>query len=238
MPKISTLPKKYIYGRVSKSRQNVLNQVVELKRLYPDAEVHRESGSAFRGRLPVLDALLKKLRTGDTLIIWSIDRLGRRVSDLTALFEFFNNKGITLISKREGIDLSTATGKMIAHIFSALAQVESEIRSERIKAAFDRMKKKDPSIRFGPQPGLKPTLRMIKSQEERKGEKRPTRKELIEGFPKTVIDLYKAGLSYAKITDIMGHRTETKVSKTTIFNYVKRYKKTGEIEVPIVQDEL
>ena len=222
----------FIYTRVSTTRQEVLTQVVELKKLYPDAQVWKEKGSAYRGKLPLLDQLLKELNEGDRLIVYSLDRLGRRVIDLARLFDSFNRRKITLISKREGIDLSTPAGKMCAHIFSAIAQVESEIRSDRIKTAMRRLKKEGRT--FGRKPGEVLTIRNIKPANQRKDGSK-SRKELIEGFTETIIKLHKEGLTMRKIADIMSLRTETTISLSAVHRYIKRYRDTGQIPKQVVR---
>lgn len=68
------------------------------------------------------------------LVIWRLDRLGRNATQLTALFERLREKKVNLISLREGIDLSTPTGRVVANIMASLAQFEVELKSERIIA--------------------------------------------------------------------------------------------------------
>ncbi|GAG54818.1 unnamed protein product [marine sediment metagenome] len=223
----------YIYSRVSTTKQDSMMQVIELKQMYPDADVWQETGSAYRGKLKKLDELLDVMKRGDKLIIYSIDRLGRRVGALCNLFEKLIERGIILISRREGIDLSTATGKMIAHIFSAIAQVESEIRSDRVRSGMKQKQKEwtdagNKGSKFGHKKGYTPSHSKIK------GTKSHTRKELIEGFPQQVIDMHLAGMSIRKITDIMGHRTETRVSISTVHKYIVQYREEGLIPTPTV----
>lgn len=235
----------FIYARVSKKtnkkehgRQEVLMQVVALKDDYPNAEIWQEKGSAYKGRLPVLEKLLAKLKRDDRLIIFSLDRLGRRLIALAQLFEDLNKRGIILISRRESIDFSTITGKMVGHILGSVAQVESEIRAERISLGLQTLMaskeyRKDVAngdrLPIGRQKGAKPHLQLIK------GAKRDSRTKRIEGFYEQVIDLHKEGYSFRKIQRFMSKNSKTSVSISTIHKYVKEWRETGEIPVALVE---
>ena len=83
---------------------------------------------------PQLEATLKALRPGDTLTVWKLDRLGRNVRGLTELLEDLEHRGIFFESLTEGIDTSTSVGKLMFHILAAVAEMESNLVSERTKA--------------------------------------------------------------------------------------------------------
>lgn len=68
------------------------------------------------------------------VVIWRLDRLGRTASGLTALFETLRNRKVGLISLKEGLDLSTAAGRLMANVLASVAQFETELRAERIMA--------------------------------------------------------------------------------------------------------
>lgn len=68
------------------------------------------------------------------LVVWRLDRLGRTASGLTKLFDEFIDKKITLVSIREGIDLSKPSGRLIARVMASVANYEIEVGSERIRA--------------------------------------------------------------------------------------------------------
>lgn len=74
------------------------------------------------------------LKTGDTLIVWRLDRLGRSLKDLIDWMSYFDSNGIALKSLQERIDTSTAAGKLIFHVFSALAEFERNLIVERVNA--------------------------------------------------------------------------------------------------------
>ena len=68
------------------------------------------------------------------VIVWRLDRLGRTARGLTALFEELQNRSVGLVSLREGLDLSTPAGRLMAHVLASVAQYETEIRGERVRA--------------------------------------------------------------------------------------------------------
>src|SRR5208283_2571610 len=67
-------------------------------------------------------------------VVWRIDRLGRTARGLTALFACLQEKGVNLVSLKDGLDLSTPAGRLMAHVLASVAQFETEIRAERILA--------------------------------------------------------------------------------------------------------
>ena len=72
-------------------------------------------------RNPELDGCLKALRKGDTLVVWRLDRLGRSLRDLIQLTQDLQGRGIGLESLTEKIDTFSTTGKLVFHVFAALA---------------------------------------------------------------------------------------------------------------------
>lgn len=121
----------YIYARVSTSDQTTDSQTVELSALYPDAIIMEEIIGGAKQK-PVLSHLLTLLNTNDRLIVYSLDRLGRRASPLISLLEDLESRGIIFISKREGIDYSTAVGRLVLQVLAAVAELEREMISERV----------------------------------------------------------------------------------------------------------
>lgn len=71
------------------------------------------------------------------LVCWRLDRLGRTASGLTALFDKLRDRRVTLISIRDGLDLSTPAGRMMANVLASVAAYEIDVRSERIVAGQD-----------------------------------------------------------------------------------------------------
>ncbi|KAA6437086.1 recombinase family protein [Dyadobacter flavalbus] len=78
-----------------------------------------------------LHEIKKILRSGDTLVVWRLDRLGRSLKDLIDWVAYLENHGIALHSLHESIDTSTSTGKLVFHLFGALAEFERNLIKER-----------------------------------------------------------------------------------------------------------
>jgi DNA invertase Pin-like site-specific DNA recombinase len=78
-----------------------------------------------------LNEIKKFLRSGDTLVVWRLDRLGRSLRDLIDWVAYLENHGVALRSLHESIDTSTSTGKLVFHLFGALAEFERNLIKER-----------------------------------------------------------------------------------------------------------
>ena len=68
------------------------------------------------------------------VVVWRLDRLGRTAKGLTALFHDLREKKINLVSLKDGLDLGTAAGRLMANVLASVAQFETEVRAERILA--------------------------------------------------------------------------------------------------------
>ena len=80
--------------------------------------------------------LMAAVREGkvSTIVCWRLDRLGRTARGLTALFEELIQRRVNLVSIKDGIDLQTSAGRLIAHVLASVAQYENEVRTERTVA--------------------------------------------------------------------------------------------------------
>ena len=121
------------YARVSTLDQNPELQQDALKaagceKVFTD----RITGTA-RAR-PELDKLKEQLREGDTLVVWRLDRLGRSLKDLIEWVALLESQGTGFKSLHEAIDTTTSAGKLIFHIFGALAEFERNLIRERTNA--------------------------------------------------------------------------------------------------------
>lgn len=122
------------YVRVSTEDQNLDLQIQALqrlgcKRIYQDRGV---SGAA-RSR-PGLDKLMAQLKSGDTLAVWRLDRLGRSLPHLVQMLEALGDRGVAFHSLTENIDTSTSGGRLVFHFMAALAEFERTLISERTRA--------------------------------------------------------------------------------------------------------
>jgi DNA invertase Pin-like site-specific DNA recombinase len=86
---------------------------------------------------PGLDACLRHLRKGDTLVVWKLDRLGRSLKQLMHLIEQFERDGIEFKSLTENIDTTTPAGRFFLHMMGAFAQMERELIRERTMAGLE-----------------------------------------------------------------------------------------------------
>lgn len=127
------------YARVSTQEQDVQLQVDALEKagcLKSDIFVDRISGA--KTQRPGLEQCLEKLQSGDVLLVWRLDRLGRSMPHLVTLVEELGKKGIGFRSLCDGvIDTTTASGELIFNIFSSLAQFERRLIQERTRAGLD-----------------------------------------------------------------------------------------------------
>ena len=81
-----------------------------------------------------LEVCLKLLRKGDTLVVWRLDRLGRSLKDLVEIVHALEERGIGFQSLTENIDTTSAGGRLIFHVFAALAEFERNLIRERTMA--------------------------------------------------------------------------------------------------------
>ncbi|MBB1027011.1 recombinase family protein, partial [Dietzia sp. DQ11-38-2] len=131
------------YMRVSKAdgsqstdlqRDALLSAGVETDALYED------KASGKKEDRPELASCLKALRSGDTLIVWKLDRLGRDLRHLVNIVHDLTERGVglkVLTGQGAAIDTTTASGKLVFGIFAALAEFERELISERTKAGLE-----------------------------------------------------------------------------------------------------
>jgi len=123
----------YIYSRVSTDKQSTDAQLYSMILKYPNALVISETDGGTKKR-PMLQALLSQLKAGDTLIVYSLDRLGRRTTDVLSMLESLDRQGINFISNREGVDFRTPVGKLVLSILAAVAEMEREMIRERVRS--------------------------------------------------------------------------------------------------------
>jgi len=139
----------YIYSRVSTDRQETLNQTTNLRALYPNAAVVEEVASGAKQR-PMLRELVGRLQKGDELIVAALDRLGRRTSEVLALIEEMDRRGVILKSVREGVDYATLTGRLVTQILCSIAEMERGLIAARTKAALQARKQQ--GMKLGAKP--------------------------------------------------------------------------------------
>jgi DNA invertase Pin-like site-specific DNA recombinase len=96
--------------------------------------IYEEAISGKNTARPELEQCLKALRTGDTLVVWRLDRLGRSLRDLVQIVADLEQRGIDFESLTEKIETGSAAGKLQFHVFAALAEFERALIRERTQA--------------------------------------------------------------------------------------------------------
>lgn len=125
----------YAYCRVSTDDQEAENQVINLKRLYPDAIFVIEVESAKKIR-PKLEDLLEILKDGDRLIVWRLDRLSRNLVEMVTVYEDLEKRGVTIHAQTQGwANGDKDSRKLMINIYAAIAQDELRMISVRTKDA-------------------------------------------------------------------------------------------------------
>jgi DNA invertase Pin-like site-specific DNA recombinase len=151
---VSIQPKVAIYARVSTDEQTVDPQLRDLReyarsRGWENVREFQDVGiSGAKDSRPGWNDCWDSLQKGrvNILLVSALDRIGRSLPHLTKIVAFLAERDIALISFRENIDLSTATGRLVAGIFSVLASYELNLISERTKAGLRAAKAKGKQV--------------------------------------------------------------------------------------------
>ena len=123
------------YARVSTHDQNLDLQLDALMKAGCDTKyIYKDTISGAKTERKGLSDALSHLRDRDTLVVWRLDRLGRTLKQLIELINDLNARGIGFRSLQENIDTTTSGGKLVFHIFGALAEFEREVIRERTNA--------------------------------------------------------------------------------------------------------
>jgi DNA invertase Pin-like site-specific DNA recombinase len=156
-----------IYARVSTTEQDAEMQLVELRELavrrgWDVASEYIDAGiSGTKASRPQLDKMMAdaRRRKFDVILVWRFDRFARSTSHLLAALEEFRNLGVDFVSHNEAIDTSTALGRMIFTVVSAVAELERSIIIERVRSGLDRARAK--GTKLGRPTGSKADMNVI-----------------------------------------------------------------------------
>jgi len=183
---------KFGYARVSTRDQNLDLQIDQLHQAGCE-QILQETASGAKSERPVLRSLLERMRAGDVLVIWKLDRLGRSLRDLVDLVSTLMDKDVGLKSLHDPIDTTSSQGRLVFNIFASLAEFERDLIIERTQAGLSAARARG---RKGGRPkGLSATA-----------EKKAVAAEA----------LYKEGhLSVNEIAENLG------VSKATLYKYLR-----------------
>lgn len=190
-----------IYLRVSSRAQDTKSQEPELTAWAARQELPVVWYSdTFTGKTmdrPGWQQLDAAMRRGEvaTVVVWRLDRLGRTVSGLAKLFDDLRARKINLVSLKDGVDLATPAGRLMANVLASMAQYETETRGERVAAgqAVARARGK----RWG-------------------GSKPGTRKKLTPDREAAIQHLHQQGTPIARIARTVG------LSRPTVYDALAR----------------
>jgi DNA invertase Pin-like site-specific DNA recombinase len=180
------------YARVSTKDQNLDLQIRDLKNEGCERIFQEKKSSRIERQ--ELNKMIEQLRSGDTVVVWKLDRLGRTTLELIKLIQSFNEKNIKFKSIQDNfIDTTSPNGKLIFAIFSALAEHEREVISERTKAGLESARARG---RLGGRPkGLSNEAKMKAS---------------------AAVTLYNKGVSISQILETINIK-----SKSTLYRYLR-----------------
>ena len=181
------------YARVSTRDQNLDLQLSALHGAGCE-QIYQEKVSGVKER-PELERCLQSLRSGDTLVVYKLDRLGRSLKNLVEIVDDLTHRGVAICSIKDNIDASTATGRMMINLFATLAEFERDMIAERCQAG--RKAAKARGVKFGRKPGAKK----------------------IQDKAKAAAALYKDGMTIPAIMQQLGIK-----SKSTVYIYLKQEK--------------
>jgi DNA invertase Pin-like site-specific DNA recombinase len=155
------------YARVSTKEQNLHLQEDALKEAGCE-EIYTDIASGSKSQRPGLDKALEFIRAGDTLVVWKLDRLGRSIQHLIETVSALSKRKVAFKSLQENIDTTSSGGKLIFHMFGALAEFERDLIRERTEAGLKAARARG---RMGGRPSLlddRQIKRMLEMYEEQK----------------------------------------------------------------------
>ena len=129
------------YARVSTQEQDLSLQLDALQAAGCDKVFTEKASGAQRDR-PQLQAALEYMRDKDTLVVWKLDRLARSLKQLIETMEELGERGIGLRSLTESLDTTTSGGKLVFHLFAALAEFERSVIRERTRSGLQAARRR------------------------------------------------------------------------------------------------
>jgi DNA invertase Pin-like site-specific DNA recombinase len=202
------------YVRVSSAGQNLGSQLPELEAIAKseDGEVRwfKDTATGKKMDRPGFNKMLEAIHAGKVgkVVVWRLDRLGRTAKGLTALFEDFTERKIDFVSVKDGVNLRTPAGRMVANVLASIAAFETEVRSERqvagIYAVKADLEKGTATWRKGDRAGTPRT-------KYGSGRKPGTRVKVTEEVEKAIREMDAKGTPKAEIARVV------KVSRVTVY---------------------
>ena len=149
------------YARVSTVEQSLDLQMSALSAAGCTDVLTDEGYSGADFTRPGLTRLLRKLRRGDTIVVWRLDRLGRSLFELLKLIRNLNERGVEFWSLSESLDTSTPGGRLLLHVLASMAEFERSLISERTRAGMAAARAR------GSQIGRRPAMTDAQRQDAR-----------------------------------------------------------------------
>jgi DNA invertase Pin-like site-specific DNA recombinase len=143
---------KYGYARVSTDDQNADLQKAALRKAGCEKIFTDDGLSGATTKRPALLRCLKAVKTGDTLTVWKLDRLGRSLRDLITMLDDLKQRGVKFHSLTEAIDTETPTGRAMWQMIGVLAELERSLIGERTRAGVAAARAR--GVKFGRKPKL------------------------------------------------------------------------------------
>ena len=129
------------YARVSTQDQKLNLQTDALEKAACEKIFTDTASGAKDNRIGLIEAI-EFCREGDSLVVWKLDRLGRSLKHLIETINLMHKKKVGFVSLQESIDTTTSGGKLIFHVFGALAEFEREIIRDRTRAGLTSARKR------------------------------------------------------------------------------------------------
>ena len=154
------------YARVSKEEQILDRQIDQLTEYGIDRMIQEKYTGTKKNR-PGMEQLMQTIRSGDTVVVESISRLGRNTLDILNFLQHLEKENVEFISLKEKMDTSTPTGKAMLQMMSVIAELERNLLAERVKEGIHASRRRGKAIGRPkiPQGKLNLAMRMYKSGE-------------------------------------------------------------------------
>jgi DNA invertase Pin-like site-specific DNA recombinase len=174
------------YARISTVDQNLELQTDALEKSGCEKIFTDQASGARDDRKGLIDAI-EFCRKGDSLVVWKLDRLGRSLKHLIETINLLLEKKVGFVSIQESIDTTTSGGKLIFHVFGALAEFERELIRERTNAGLASARSRG---RMGGRPKVM-TVRQLRIAQTMLKDPKTTVKDICETLQVSKTTLYR-----------------------------------------------
>lgn len=174
------------YARISTVDQNLELQTDSLEKAGCEKIFTDQASGARDDRKGLIDAI-EFCRKGDSLVVWKLDRLGRSLKHLIETINLLHEKKVGFVSLQESIDTTTSGGKLVFHVFGALAEFERELITERTNAGLASARSRG---RLGGRPKAM-TVKQLRLAQTMLKDPKTTIKEVCETLQVSKTTLYR-----------------------------------------------